>query len=104
MKMAGLASDPDVPQNLINVRWKHVLEDGIAKMSRSRFDPSRPLSVRFADQLGSSEGAVDLGGLTREFLRLAIQEAFSTNAFIGTATSKVLMLHQNSCSGCGCPP
>jgi hypothetical protein len=44
--------------------------------------------------LGSSEGAVDLGGPTREFLRLAIQEAFSTNAFIGTATSKVIVINQ----------
>ena len=81
--MLGLPSDPDVAKNL---------EDGIAKMSRSRFDASRPLSVKFADELGSSEGAVDLGGPTREFLRLAVQEAFSTNAFIGTASSKVIVI------------
>ena len=92
--MLGLPSDPDVAKNLINVRRNHVLEDGIAKMSRSRFDPSRPLSVKFADELGSSEGAVDLGGPTREFLRLAVQEAFSTNTFIGTASSKVIVINQ----------
>ena len=70
--MLGLPSDPDVAKNLINVRRNHVLEDGIAKMSRSRFDPSQPLSVKFANELGSSERAVDLGGPTREFLRLAV--------------------------------
>lgn len=92
--MIGLPSDHDVAKNLINVRRNHVMEDGIAKMSRSKFDPSRPLSVKFADELGSSEGAVDLGGPTREFLRLAVQEAFSTNAFIGTASSKVIVINQ----------
>ena len=94
LKMCGLPSDPDVAKNLINVRRNHVLEDGIAKMSRSRFEPSRPLSVKFADELGSSEGAVDLGGPTREFLRLAVQEGLSTNAFMGTASSKVIVLNQ----------
>ena len=67
LKMVGQSSDVDIPKNLINVRRNHVLEDGIAKMSRSRFDPTRPLSVKFADELGSSEGAIDLGGSTREF-------------------------------------
>ena len=70
------------------------MDDGIAKVSRSRFDPLRPLSVKFADELGSSEGAVDLGGPTKEFLRLAVQEAFPTNVFMGTASNKVIALNQ----------
>ena len=66
-------------------------------------DPGSTLhvpSVKFADELGSSEGAVDLGGPTREFLRLAVQEAFSTNDFVGTTSSKVIVINQegNLCS------
>ena len=94
LKMVGQSSDVDIPKNLIKVRRNHVLEDGIAKMSRSRFDPTRPLSVKFADELGSSEGAVDLGGPTTAFFRLAIAEAFSSNAFVGTASSKVIVINQ----------
>ena len=80
IKMVGQHSDVDVCKN-INVRRNHVFEDGINKMARSKFEPLRPLSVKFADEMGASEGAVDLGGPTREFLPLAIQEAFSMNAF-----------------------
>ena len=82
--MVGQPTDVVVRRNLINVRRNHVFVNGIAKMDRAKFDPSRPLSVKFADELGSSEGAVDLGGPTREFLRLAVREAFSSNAFWGT--------------------
>ena len=39
---------------------------------------SRALSVKFSDDCGGSEGAVDLGGLTRECLRLAIRELFTS--------------------------
>lgn len=94
LKMIGQPSDVGVPKNLINVRRKHVFDDGLAKMSRSRFDPSMPLSVKFADEMGSSEGAVDLGGPTREFLRLAIEEAFSSNAFVEVSSGKVIVVNQ----------
>ena len=97
--MIGQPTDVGVRRNLINVRRNHVFEDGIAKMDRAKFDPSRPLSVKFADELGSSEGAVDLGGPTREFLRLAVREAFSSNAFWGTSTSKVIVLNQEGRDG-----
>ena len=84
----------EICNNLINVRRNHVFEDGISKMAQAEFEPSRLLSVKFADELGYSEGAVGLGGLTREFLRLAVREAFQTNAFSGTATKKVIVLNQ----------
>jgi hypothetical protein len=97
--MVGQPTQVGVRRNLINVRRNHVFEDGIAKMSRAKFEPSRPLSVKFADELGSSEGAVDLGGPTREFLRLAVREAFSSNAFGGTSASKVIVLNQEGRDG-----
>lgn len=92
--MVGKSCDVAISKNIINVRRKHVFEDGIAKLGRKKFDPSRPLSVMFADEIGSSEGAVDLGGPTREFLRLAVSGAFSSNAFLGLPSKKVLVMNQ----------
>ena len=66
--MAGQPFDVEITKNIINVRRKHVFIDGIRKIGRSIFQASLPLSVKFADELGCSEGAVDLGGPTRKFL------------------------------------
>ena len=68
-------------------------------MDQATFNPSCPLSVKFADELGSSEGAVDLGDLTREFLHLAVRKTFSSNVFWGTSTSKVVVLNQEGRDG-----
>ena len=55
---------------------------------------SRALSVKFSDDCGGSEGAVDLGRPTREFLRLAIRELFtSLEVFTGGDKSKVIILN-----------
>ena len=35
--------------------------------------------MKFADDMGTSEGAVDQGGPTREFLRLAVKEMYDTS-------------------------
>ena len=93
-EMLGRPHDAEVSKNLVNVRRKHVFIDGIRKIGRPNFKASLPLSVKFADELGSSEGAVDLGGPTREFLRLAVQGVFSSNAFAGPANRKMLVLNQ----------
>ena len=42
---------------------------------RTKFDPKVVISVKFADDDSSSEGAVDAGGPRREFLRLLIKAA-----------------------------
>ena len=86
-EMLGRPHDAEVSK-------KHVFIDGIKKIGRPNFKASHPLSVKFADELGSSEGAVDLGGPTREFFRLAIQGVFSSNAFAGPANRKMLVLNQ----------
>ncbi len=61
-------------RNLTNVRRSNVLVDGMAKIARASFVPNRKLSVKFADDIGQSEGTVDLGGPTREFLWLSVCE------------------------------
>ena len=42
---------------------------------RKKFVPKAVISVKCADDDGSSEGAVDAGGPRREFLRLLIKAA-----------------------------
>ena len=78
-------------KNLINVRRSNVLQDGLNKISRASFVPNRKLSVKFADDVGQSEGAVDFGGPTREFLRLSIRELFESTIFGGDPGNKVLV-------------
>jgi hypothetical protein len=89
--VANVMNETDVTRNLINVRRSNVLVDGLTKMSRASFVPSRKLSVKFADDVGQSEGAVDLGGPTREFLRLSVRELFESSMFAGEPGSRVLV-------------
>ena len=42
---------------------------------------------------------MDLGGPTHQFLRLAVREAFSSDAFWGTSTSKVIVFNQEGRDG-----
>ena len=66
----------------------------LEKMKRAKFNASHPLSVKFADGPGQSEGAVDRGGPTREFLRIAIRQMFNSKMFGGTDRNKVFLLDQ----------
>ena len=49
------------------------------------------MSVKFADDVGLSEGAVDLGGPTQEFLRLAVRELYESSMFSGEPERRVLV-------------
>ena len=90
--VSNVINDPDQRRNLLNVRRSSVLQDGLTKLARASFVPSRKLSVKFADDVGQSEGAVDLGGPTREFLRLSVRELFSESSmFAGDPGNKVLI-------------
>ena len=51
-------------RNYVNVRRGHVLEDAVAKIQKKKFNPKFPISIKFADDEGNSEGAVDTGGPT----------------------------------------
>lgn len=92
--MHGSPNDPEVPKNLLNVRRNHVFLDSIRKILSASYNHSIPISVKFADDLGVSEGAVDLGGPAREFLRLAVKEIYTKHGlFRGADERKVLLLN-----------
>ena len=62
-------------RSYINVRRRHVWEDACRHLCRKKFDPRAIISVKFADDDGNSEGAVDAGGPRREFLKLLVKAA-----------------------------
>ena len=83
---------PEEGRNYVNVRRGHVLEDAVAKIQKKKFNPNL-ISVKFADDEGNSEGAVDTGGPTREFFRLVTKEMFRKSSMFGVADhgNKVLI-------------
>ena len=78
-----MKSDPETEKNQVNVRRSHCWKDALSKLSKPSFIPERRLSVKFADDMGTSEGAVDEGGPTREFLRLAVKAMYDTSGMFG---------------------
>ena len=83
-----------VPKRLINVRGGHTFVDALKKIMKDGFEPSHPLSMKFADDVGSSQGAVDLGEPIREFLQLAVKDVFCKHGiFDGPEDNKVLLLN-----------
>ena len=56
--------------------------DGIFReMTRKSFSPNKKLSVKFTDDVGLSEGAVDIGGPMREFFTLSHEAILSSKLF-----------------------
>lgn len=53
-----------------NVNRSAVLDGAIREFRRLSYDPNKMMSIKFSDDKGTTEEAVDLGGPRREFLRL----------------------------------
>jgi len=89
--------DSDGDKNIVNVMREDVLDGGFRGFMRKTFNPCHKLSVRF-----SGEAAIDDGGPTREFLRLALSQ-IESKLFYGESTGKFLTLDasgMNSCCHC----
>lgn len=63
-------------KNIINVDRQDVLDGAFRGFQRSSFNAKAQLNVRF-----SGEDGIDTGGLTREFLRLAVRAIESLSIF-----------------------
>jgi len=58
---------------------------------RKTFVPESVISVKFTDDIGQAEGAVDEGGPRREFLQLAVDYLMNDSpVFVGPAESRHL--------------
>ena len=55
-----------------------------------KFSPSKKASVKFTDDIGQSEGAVDLGGLIREFFTLPVENIKSGKLFCGKEQERLI--------------
>ena len=68
----------------INVRRGAIWSDTRRQLLQKRFCPLLRVSVKFADNEGNSERAVDVGGPKREFFRMLIKAACEDSGiFIG---------------------
>ena len=64
--------------------------------SRVSYNPYAIMSVKFMDDVGISEGAVDQGGPRREFLQLLVEHlATNSKLFAGSSNSKTLAANSN---------
>ena len=73
------------------VARRPVTEDSAQILRCKRFAPRSIISVKFADDDRTSEGAVDLGGPRREFLHLLLQASnLQSGVFQGPKDRRVL--------------
>lgn len=65
--------------------------DGILRgMARKSFSPNKRVSVKFTDDVGLSEGVIDIGGPMREFFTLALEKVLSGKLFCGQELERFL--------------
>lgn len=83
----------------INVRRSAIWSDTCRQLTRKRFSPLHQISVKFADNEGRSEGAVDLGGPKRESLRMVVKTA-NGDSGIFIRPEGCRSLHPNSIGMC----
>ncbi|XP_028449616.1 G2/M phase-specific E3 ubiquitin-protein ligase-like isoform X2 [Perca flavescens] len=86
--------DSGVPprSNSVNVMRESVLESAFRAFRRPRFSPDHRLNVVFVDVDGTTEGAVDDGGPSREFLRLLVMAIKDSMYFTGPEDKKNVSL------------
>ena len=86
------------PRNQINIcrdytgNVHNILRSSLQAFRRQRFNPEARLDVVFVDSEQTSEGAVDGGGPTREYLRLLMKAIHQSSIFEGPETDKRLTL------------
>lgn len=83
----------DGPPSKFNVTRNNPFEGARRAINRKNFKPNEHISVRFADDFGQSEGAVDSGGPKRELFRLLLKEMQNTPAFTGDDDAKLFSLN-----------
>nr|XP_055038549.1 uncharacterized protein LOC129426318 isoform X2 [Misgurnus anguillicaudatus] len=70
----------------------NILKSTVQAFKRRKFNPEARLDVIFVDSEQISEGSVDGGGPTREYLRLLMKAIHQSSIFEGPETDKTLAL------------
>lgn len=73
-----------------NICRRNIWDGVLRGMERKSISPNKKVSVKFTDDVGLSEGAVDLGGPMREFFTLALEKVLSGKLFCGQEHQKFL--------------
>lgn len=60
---------------------------GLRSLKKKTYSPTHKISVKFMDDAGEAEGAVDLGGPLREFFTLAVQYVMDSPMFTSQSTA-----------------
>ncbi|XP_072559957.1 G2/M phase-specific E3 ubiquitin-protein ligase-like isoform X2 [Paramormyrops kingsleyae] len=79
-----------------NINRKNVWDGTIRGMRRPNFSVKKRIDIKFTDDDGNSEGAVDMGGPMREFFRLVLQHIKLGPMFTGPENERVLCCHAPS--------
>ena len=79
-----------------NISRSFVWEGAKRALARKSFSAKNKISVKFTDDVGTSEGAVDMGGPMKEFFTLVIQWMLTSQLFCGPEHHKFLSF-QSSC-------
>lgn len=66
-----------------NINLSAVLDGALRGFRRLSYDPKKKTFIKFSDDRGTIEEAVDLGGPRREFLRLLIKALADSDMFSG---------------------
>jgi len=79
-----------------NISRSYLWEGTKRAVLRKSFSPKHKVSVKFTDDIGNSEGAVDLGGPMREYFTLMIQWMMESQLFCGLEHQRFLSF-QHKC-------
>ncbi|KAI9520680.1 hypothetical protein NQZ68_015600 [Dissostichus eleginoides] len=75
-----------------NINRSAVLDGAFRSFNRATYNPNATMNIKFSDDLGRNEEAVDLGGPRREFLRLLMEALMMSFMFEGSEYSQNLAL------------
>ena len=87
--------DENAQPNLTNVVRGKLLDGAGRAVLRDSFKPGNPLSVKFMDELGLAEGAVDGGGPSREFFTMILHELHASGIFGGPVDSRIIVPYES---------
>lgn len=90
--VANLAAEVTaVPVNRFNVSRSHVWDSARRGIQRKTFRGTNGMLIKFMDDVGNPEGAIDHGGPRREFLQLLMDHLSSDSClFLGPPTARHL--------------
>ena len=79
-----------------NIARNFMWEGAKRAVSRKAFSPANKVSVKFTDDSGTSEGAIDWGGPMREFFTLTLQYIHDSQLLCGPENSRFLSYNVKS--------